>query len=108
MAIDHERDLGLAREFWQNPFSIHSPALAALMRELRREDPANRHFLLLVDPGRKWMLARTDSHSATGFSFYEDKLFDSPEEAEWEIFRLRWKRITGRELPLSFERGANQ
>jgi len=31
----------------------------------------------------------------------EDQVFSSRREAEWTVFKRRWKRVTGQDLPIA-------
>ncbi len=89
----------LAQEFKRKPFGRHSAELQRVLNRMRSE-PLEGHYVLLRD-GRfgPWKLAQLgrrpqDPITSTGLVF-QDRL-----EAEWAVFKLRWKRITGQDLRL--------
>ncbi|MGH6954572.1 MAG: hypothetical protein ACREGL_10340 [Alphaproteobacteria bacterium] len=93
-------DLRLAREFKARPIGLHSPDLQRLLRLFRGEPVAGKYALMTVKRHREWMLVQLTGEKGRPLVLHEDKIFRSLEEAEWEVFKLRWKKHTGRELPL--------
>jgi N,N-dimethylformamidase len=96
--IDPSR-LDLAQEFKRKPFGRHSADLQRILNRMRSE-PFEGHYVLLRD-GRfgPWKLAQLgrrpqDPMTLTGH------VFTDRTEAEWIVFKLRWQRLTGQELPL--------
>nr|WP_298684685.1 hypothetical protein [uncultured Dongia sp.] len=96
--IDSSR-LDLAQEFKRKPFGRHSADLQRILNRMRSE-PFEGHYVLLRD-GRfgPWKLAQLgrrpqDPMTLTGH------IFDDRHQAEWAVFKLRWQRLTGQELPL--------
>ncbi|TDQ81488.1 hypothetical protein A8950_2556 [Dongia mobilis] len=94
--IDPTR-LDLVAEFRRKPFGRHSAELQRILNRMRSE-PFEGHYVLLRD-GRfgPWRLAQLgrrpqDPVTPTGH------VFASKLEAEWEVFKLRWQRLTGQEL----------
>ena len=96
--IDPSR-LDLAQEFKRRPFGRHSADLQRVLNRMRSE-PFEGHFVLLHDSRfGPWKLAQfgrrpQDPIILTGHVF-EDRT-----QAEWTVFKLRWQRLTGQELPL--------
>ncbi|MBL8710345.1 MAG: hypothetical protein JNL25_14215 [Rhodospirillaceae bacterium] len=96
--IDPSR-IDLAEEFKRQPYGRHSAELQRVLNRMRSE-PFEGHYVLLRD-GRHgpWRLAQLgrrpqDPMMATGHAFNDRR------EAEWVVFKLRWQRLTGQELPL--------
>ncbi|MDY0874265.1 hypothetical protein [Dongia rigui] len=89
----------LAQEFKRKPFGRHSAELQRVLNRMRSE-PFEGHYVLLRDSRfGPWKLAQLgrrpqDPMTLTGHVF-QDRL-----EAEWQVFKLRWKRLTGHDLPL--------
>jgi len=96
--IDPSR-LDLAEEFRRKPYGRHSAELQRILNRMRTE-PFDGHYVLLRDgrfgPYRLARLGATpaDSMTETG------QVFQSVREAEWAVFKLRWRKLTGRDLPL--------
>lgn len=93
-------DLRLAREFKANPFGIHSPDLLRLLRLFRGEAVAGKHALLCTKPNREWMLVQLSGEKGEPIVLHKDKVFHDLAAAEWAVFKLRWKKHTGHELPI--------
>lgn len=96
--IDPSRS-DLAQEFRRKPYGRHSAELQRVLNRMRSE-PFEGHYVLLRD-GRfgPWKLAQLgrrpqDPMTLTGH------VFQDRTEAEWVVFKLRWLRLTGRELTL--------
>ena len=98
--IDWARDIELAREFIHAPVGHHSPNLQRLLRVMRSGPVKGKYALLVTKPGREWTLIRCSGQMGVSPTVYWDNIFLSIEDAEREVFRLRWKELTGRELNL--------
>jgi N,N-dimethylformamidase len=96
--IDSQR-LDLAREFKAKPFGEHSPDLQYLLNLMRA--PANMpfHVLVMTEPHRRWTLAAM-SPGAAAPPRLTNTVFTSLEAAEWHVFKLRWKALSGEDLTI--------
>jgi topoisomerase IA-like protein len=96
--IDPTR-LDLAEEFRRKPYGRHSAELQRVLN-LMRTEPFEGHYVLIREgrfgPYKLSRFGRTpaDPLADTG------QVFQSVREAEWMVFKLRWHRLTGLELPL--------
>ena len=90
--IDASR-LDLAREFKAAPLGFHSLDLRYLLAAMRSLPTNGNWRLLEVVPGREWMLARLMGNGPYQLERLDNVRFSSLEEAEWEVFRLRWEII---------------
>ncbi len=93
-----ERDQNIVEEFRQNPIGHHSPALQRVLNVLRGEPTAGKYVLICIKPHKEWVLGQLPESKGKPVSILKDQVFTSLEEAEWEIFRRRWKKHTGRAL----------
>ena len=91
-------DLVYAEEFRQRPIGHHSPGLQRVLSLFRGAEPTDRYVIFCTTPYREWILAQVAGVQGAPIRFLRDKVFHSLEEAEWEVFKLRWKRHTGRDL----------
>ncbi len=96
--IDPSRS-DLAREFKARPYGVHSPDLQAVLSLMRSDPPDGRHVLFCTKPHEEWVLARISGDPPRAVML-DDATFTSLEEAEWAVFRMRWKALTGEELDL--------
>ncbi|MDB5998345.1 MAG: hypothetical protein JWP52_44 [Rhizobacter sp.] len=100
-AARHEIDpsrTDLALEFRRNTAGPHSEELAKLVHRMRWGPVKGRHVLVVLEPGRRWALAQLPAERGQKVEVHHDLQFDSLDEAEWHVFKLRWKQITGVEL----------
>jgi hypothetical protein len=92
--------LDLAEEFRANPYGRHSGELQRILNLFRTGPFADKY--VLVRESRAWplqlKLARFGATPHEPLSFTGDA-FSSYAEAEWAVFRLRWKDHTGQDLP---------
>jgi branched-chain amino acid transport system permease protein len=95
--------LRLAREFKANPIGHHSPDLQRLLRVFRSEPVEGKYALLCTKANREWMLVQLSGERGRPLTFLRHKVFTDLRRAEWEVFKLRWKKHTGRELAVEEE-----
>jgi|SRR5215475_10615356 len=91
-------DTHLAREFKERPYGQHSPELQALLNAMRRGPHRGRYALYCSKPAREWMLVQLGGERGAPVTFRPEVTFASFKEAEWHVFKLRWKQMTGRNL----------
>ncbi|WP_374652984.1 hypothetical protein [Dongia sp.] len=96
--IDPSR-IDLAQEFKRKPFGRHSAELQRVLNRMRSE-PFEGHYVLLRDNRfGPWKLAQLGRRPQDPMILTGD-LFQDRIEAEWAVFKLRWKRLTGQDLAL--------
>jgi hypothetical protein len=87
----------LIEEFKLNPIRHHSADLQRLLNRLRGAPMADKHCLIVVDPNREWQLARTTGIRGKPVKLLKQR-FTNLVDAEWHVFKLRWKDLTGETL----------
>ena len=87
-------DRRLIEEFRANPIGHHSPDLQRLLNRMRGAPMADKYCLVTIKPNREWQLAKTAGLRGKPLKML-DKRFTSMEDAEWYVFRARWKALTG-------------
>jgi hypothetical protein len=89
----------LALEFKQKPYGRHSADLQRILNRMRAE-PFEGHYVLVretrLGPWKLAMFGRRPQDPLT----FTGHVFSSHAEAEWTVFKLRWKRLTGEELTI--------
>ncbi|MEQ8234845.1 MAG: hypothetical protein RLW61_24090 [Gammaproteobacteria bacterium] len=90
-------DRRLIEEFRRNPIGHHSPDLQRLLNRMRGTPMADKFCLVVVEPNREWQLAKTTGKRGEAVKLLKQR-FASQEEAEWYVFRQRWKALTGESL----------
>ena len=91
--------LDLAREFKANPFGEHSPDLQYLLHVMRQPGTEPFEVLLVDEAGKRWTLALLEPGGRSA-PRSTNTVFTDLKEAEWHVFRLRWAKLAGEELPL--------
>jgi hypothetical protein len=85
-------------EFRERPYGRHSPDLQRILNVMRGSPLKGRYVLVCTRPFRDWKLARHPGVRGRPVEIVEGHVFRSRAEAEWAVFRLRWKDLTGEEL----------
>ena len=86
----------LIEEFRRQPVGRHSPELRLLLyNSSQKGDP---YILVCTKPQAEWKLARKPAGRGSAVRLVLGFVFASPEEAEWEVFKLLWKESTGESL----------
>ena len=98
--IDPQLDASLAREFMTSPVGLHSPNLQRLLRTMRGGPLEGKYALLSTKPGREWTLIHLSGDPAVPPIVYHEVIFTDLLDAEREVFRRRWKQLTGERLEL--------
>ena len=96
--IDPTR-LDLVEEFRRAPKGPHSDALQKVLHRMRWSGVTGRWVLITLEPNRRWMLGRLPGKRGAPMETFPNRVFTRVEDAEWEIFRLRWEALTGTKLP---------
>lgn len=96
--IDPKVDREWVDEFRKRPIGPHSPQLQRVLNTLRGGALAGRYVLICTKPYREWVLAQHPGRRGKRFEILDEHRFSSREEAEWAVFRLRWKEHTGQDL----------
>lgn len=99
--IDAAKDLALAKAYREKPAGPHSPDLLRLLNRLRWEPMNDKHVLVCLERHRRWVIGKLGVGRGAPVRLIEDKVFTTRQEAEWTVFKWRWKKLTGEELPLS-------
>ena len=90
--------LHLAQEFKAKPVGKHSAELQKVLNLFRGEAQKEKHVLVCTEPHKLWMLGQLTGVRGEPVRL-TNHAFDKLEDAEWHVFKLRWKKYTGRDLP---------
>ena len=99
-------DLVYAEEFRRRPIGHHSPGLQRVLSAFRGAPVKDKHFLLCVKPHKEWMLGQLSGIQGKPARLHKNKIFRSLDEAEWAVFKLRWKQHTGQDLERELKKPA--
>lgn len=89
----------LAQEFRANPHGRHSAGLQRVLNCMRSEPFSNHYVLVQERKDQPYRLARLGSTPADPVSYTGDT-FVTLEDAEWAVFKLRWRMLFGTDLPI--------
>ena len=89
----------LAEEFKSDPFGRHSPELQLVLNRMRFERVKGRYILVKTAPS-EYTLAQLTGVRGDPPQLIPEHAFDNLEDAEWVVFKLRWKKLTGEELSI--------
>lgn len=85
----------LVAEFRAKPLGRHSADLQELLNWFRAAPIPGKHFLFMVEQHRKWALARFSPDGPHSYEVDHQTVFDSIEDAEHHVFRLRFRQHFG-------------
>lgn len=88
----------LAAEFRSRPFGRHSADLQNLLHEMRSAPIPGKHFLFMSETNREWVLGRYAPGLPPTPIIDWSVTFNNLEDAEWYVFRVRWREMFGEEL----------
>jgi hypothetical protein len=96
--VDPDR-VDLALEFKAKPYGRHSDELQRILNLFRSDPLPGNYCVVCTRPHREWALARFRRTSRESVDLL-GPVFTSLAQAEWEVFKLRWQRHTGRALDI--------
>lgn len=99
-------DLPFAREFLDAPIGYHSPGLQRVLNRMRGADWSFKYVLVVEERHSRWRLAKLPRKRGSPVEIVEDVVFTNLLDAERDIFRRRWKDLTGQDLDLDLSAGA--
>ncbi len=95
--IDGAR-MDLAREYRASPRGPFSAELQRVLDKMRSTPLPGRYALQVVEPFRRFRLVRLSGIRGVAPEPVGEVFYDSVAEAEWDIFKRRWKDLTGQEI----------
>ena len=87
----------LAQEFRARPHGRHSAELQRILNRMRDSPFSGRYVLVQERSGMPYRLAQLGATPADPISYTGDT-FVTLKEAEWAVFRLRWRKLFGSDL----------
>jgi hypothetical protein len=91
-------DLQYAAEFQANPLGIPGPGLQRILNLLRGGPKTGKYVLIVKKPFKRWVLGRLPADRGQSVEILDGWEFTDLAQAEWEVFKLRWKASTGQDL----------
>jgi hypothetical protein len=90
-------DREVIEEFKRNPIGNHSPRLQRLMNLFRGAPMEGKYVLVCTTPYKEWALGQLTGKRGEPIRM-TNQVFHSIEDAEWYVFKQRWKHHTGEDL----------
>jgi hypothetical protein len=100
--IDPKTDRRYIEEFRNQPIGHHSPGLMRLLTVMRQDSSGRQVILICRKPFREWVLGEMPAKREEPIAIESGPIFTSREEAEWEVFRRRWQKLTGEAINLPY------
>lgn len=94
-------DLPFAREFLAAPIGYHSPGLQRVLNRMRGADWAFKYVLVVEERHSRWRLGKLPRKRGSAVEIVEGIVFTNLLDAERDIFRRRWRDLTGQDLDLA-------
>ncbi len=93
-----DEDLKYAVEFRANPLGTPSPGLQRVLNLLRGGPKKGKYVLIVKEPFRRWNLGRMPESRGEPIEIISEIEYTDLAEAEWDVFKRRWKESTGQDL----------
>lgn len=90
-------DRKVVEEFRRNPIGRHSPQLQRVLNLFRGAPMEGKYVLITRIPHKEWVLGQMTGKRGEPIRM-TNQVFHDIEEAEWFVFRQRWKLHTGEDL----------
>lgn len=100
--IDAETDRTYIEEFRAAPIAPHSPGLQRVLNIMRLWRGGDQFILIAREEFADYVIGRMPPDRAQPIVIETDLSFSSREEAEWELFRRRWRQHTGEDINQPF------
>lgn len=100
-------DLPHAREFLDAPIGYHSPGLQRVLNHMRGAASAFKYVLVIEQRYSRWRLGKMPLRRGAPVELVEGVVYSDLFEAERDIFKRRWRDLTGENLDLLLARADN-
>ncbi len=93
-----DSDLQFAREFLDSPFGYNSPGLQRVLNRMRGADWDVKYVLIVKERYALWQLGMMPAGRGSKITEVDGIFYTDLETAEKDIFKRRWKDLTGQDL----------
>ena len=97
--------MDLALEYRTSPRGPFSPELQRILDGMRMTPVKGRYALVAIEPFKRWGLVRLSGIRGVPPSPVEGVVYSSMADAEWDLFKRRWKALTGIAVTVGEEDG---
>lgn len=96
--ITAEADRQYVEEFRADPIGEHSPGLQRVLNIMRSYRGGDQHILIARKEFADFVIGRMPPLREDPIVAEDSRSFATREEAEWELFRRRWREHTGEDI----------
>lgn len=96
--VPTEADRASVEEIRRSPFGPHRPDTLRLLTRLRWEPLLGKLVLICLEPYRRWAIGRVTGLEERPVERIDGRVFEDLADAEWAVFCLRWRALTGEAL----------
>tara|TARA_Y100001970_G_C14137923_1_gene805402 strand:+ start:157 stop:474 length:318 start_codon:yes stop_codon:yes gene_type:complete len=96
---DHDLALEFKKNLFENNF-YHSPSLQRILNLFRSNADENKYVLFKPSNKKIWYLANLPRKRGKKIKINYKISFDNILDAEWYVFKKRWKKHTGKNLKI--------
>ena len=96
--INADDDRKYIEEFRKLPIGAHSPGLQRVLNIMRLDRGGMQYVLVCRRKFAEYVIGRMPPDRSEPIELEDDRVFATREEAEWEIFRRRWREHTGEDI----------
>jgi hypothetical protein len=100
--INPDEDRRYIEEFRRTPIGAHSPGLQRVLNIMRLERGGDQYILVCRRRFAEYVIGIMPPDRSDPIELENDLVFSTREEAEWEIFRRRWREHTGEDINQPF------
>ena len=97
----NENDIKYAQEFKTNLYQnnyYHSPSLQRILDLFRSGEKKGKYVVVKLNSKKLWYLGSLPEHRGQKIKIYTKIYFQSLLDAEWHVFKKRWKKHSGKVL----------
>jgi hypothetical protein len=100
--ISADEDRKYIEEFRRLPIGAHSPGLQRVLNIMRMDRGGNQYVLVCRKRFAEYVIGVMPPDRREPIELESEPVFATREEAEWEIFRRRWREHTQEDINQPF------
>ncbi len=99
--INADEDHRYIEEFRRTPIGAHSPGLQRVLNIMRLDRDGIQQVLICRKRFAAYVIGSMPPDRSEPLQIEDDPVFTTREDAEWELFRRRWREHTGETIDRS-------
>lgn len=100
--INANEDRKYIEEFRRQPIGAHSPGLQRVLNIMRMDRGGDQYILVCRKRFAEYVIGVMPPDRREPIALESEPVFATREEAEWEIFRRRWREHTQEDINQPF------